>query len=1275
MRLARVRLAGFKSFADPTEFRFDHPITGIVGPNGCGKSNVVDAIKWVLGERSAKSLRGDAMLDVIFAGSAARKPIGVASVTLTFDNPVIENDNGQAGGRLLDIDTEQVDVARRLHRDGRSEYLLNGNKCRLRDIKELFMDTGIGAHAYSIIEQGRVDAMLTANPVERRNILEEAAGIAKFRARKVEAARKLERSEVNLVRVREQLASTERRLRTIRSQAAKARRFHDLDTRHHQLRVDLALDQYHEFRERLDGLTSRITSLDEERRQLAETLTRLEDEKQSAELDRHDAQQRQRQTEERRLELVASRKHAQQRRDLMQRNLAESQEHIDENRNRLSELTERIEALLDQVRLAQQAADETEHQLETADETLRRAGEERAESQQVLVEAENAAAQSREAATRTQQARSQHEARRDSIETRTAELDEQSARLAERGSQLETERSTTQDTRTEAESTHTTAQARVTELQEALEAQDRRAAALGERHAALSGRLADARHEKAGVESRLHLLQEMQQAREGLGDGAKAVLDNPDRFPGVRGLLADAVTTHRQHAAQLEAALGGNLDALLVDRIDDVRRLEAAVRPLQSRVAFVAIEGHATPIPLPADLPEPGEPGAAWVRPMLSLIQVDQASRAMFERLLGRTAVVWDLEAALMLTTGPMPGWRFVTRNGDIVEPDGRVIIGHGESEQDDGWIVRRIELEELRATLQELDQQIDSVGGELHALTQTSEAAEQEQTQLSEQLNEARHDAIESQYRTQRLTNDIERIQREIAALDIERNEVDERRAELQTEYGQLRERLERLIEDEARHQQATEVAQTRVDEMQNKCNQLQEQLTAARVAVGQTGEKLESARRECRHHGNSADELTRQRDLCQEQLNRSLSQSEQYEATVADAEREMVEATDRLGELTGHTADLETAIQAAESRVEETGERLSGARQTGTRLERDYHAVEISRREVEIKRESLEERCLSEFELDINAAYPPHRAHREEDGFEPIDRTACQSEADTLREEIRQLGNVNLDAITEETKLEERNEDLVKQVEDIDEAVGQLTTLIEDLDKTSRERFAETFEAIRLHFAGPDGMFRKLFGGGNADMVLLPDENGQTDLLESGVEIRAKPPGKEPRVISQLSGGEKSMTAVALLMAIFKSKPSPFCILDEVDAALDDANVERFCSILRPFLDRSHFIVITHHKLTMQSCDQLYGVTMQERGVSKRVAVRVENAQAPDATVESVLADAEKAEKLQKKDAAPKNGTTAGKRSTLPIVETRPSAELRQQLEQAFVAETTSS
>jgi chromosome segregation protein len=635
MRLAKVTLSGFKSFADATEFRFDQPITGIVGPNGCGKSNVVDAIKWVLGERSAKSLRGDAMIDVVFAGSAARKPMGAASVTLSFDNPIIthhafnllsEDDsqlrfriddeqgdrldeasgngthheelngtshNGvtpRAHQRYLNIDTEQVDVTRRLYRDGRSEYLINGKKVRLRDIKELFMDTGIGTHAYSIIEQGRVDAMLMANPIERRSILEEAAGVAKFKARKIEAQRKLERSEVNLVRVREQLENTERRLRIVKGQAAKARKFKELDERYRELRVALALDQYHELRERLDGLTSRLADLDERRAEMTELLGSLEDDKQEAEIARHELQQKQRDIEQNRLQLIATRKHAEQRRELTQRNLGETKTHIEEDRERLKELALRLEAFEQKLEDAASEIASAAEQVAEAERRVSSLNDERAKEQQTLMNARDALDDAKDDHRRIENQRNQIDRQVEAMDGRINGLKEQIDRLSEKRSTLDRERAQSHEQQAQTESRRVFAQKAVQQLEQRLDEFDREAAKLGERQAAIADKLSDLRHERAGIESRRHLLEEMQDARDGLADSVKTVLDAPDQFPGVRGLLGDAIDTDRKHAPLVEAALGENLELLLFDRFEDLQKLQAQLRELPGRVGFMVTE-------------------------------------------------------------------------------------------------------------------------------------------------------------------------------------------------------------------------------------------------------------------------------------------------------------------------------------------------------------------------------------------------------------------------------------------------------------------------------------------------------------------------------------------------------------------------------------------------------------------------------------------------------------------------------------------------------------
>lgn len=1254
MRLAKVTLSGFKSFADTTEFRFDSPITGIVGPNGCGKSNVVDAIKWVLGERSAKSLRGDAMLDVIFAGSAARKPMGAATVTLTFDNPVIRPDAPTAAEqRFLAVDTEQVDVGRRLYRDGRSEYLINQKKCRLRDIKELFMDTGIGTHAYSIIEQGRVDAMLMANPVERRAILEEAAGVAKFRARKVEAQRKLERTEVNLVRVREQLANTERRLRIVKGQAAKARRFQELDERYRELRTALALDIYHELQEQLHGLTSRLTALDRERAGLMETLRGLEDDKQQADLARHDVEDEQRSLEQHKLEAIASRKHASQRREMTLRNLRDAEGHVAEDRARLEELDERVKSLDRQLAQADEAIVAAADRLANCEQTVETLQIDRAGAQRVHLEVRQEAESQRQALNRLEQTQADLAARSRTLDHREQDVSEQVQRTTDHAAQLSTERDNCQQTLDEAERVVTDTQEAAEELGRRVSEHDAQIAALGASASDLASSLSEQRHARAAIESRRCLLEEMQTSHEGLTDAVKAVLDQPAVFPEVRSLLGDVINTDQEHAALVEAALGHTLEALLVPTEADAVRVS-------ERLADV---GRVTMLSLEQDEAPPALPLAAPARPLIDLISVDEAFRPAVTRLLAQTVLVWDLTTAQQLARTTLPGWRLVTRRGDVVEADGRVVTGpRSNGAAGDGWLSRRLELARLQEQVVERDERIAALSEELGAINARSEAEHARQEAIAQDLDQKRQQLVEAQYAAERCQTDLQRLERQEAAAEQERHELQQRLSALRDERTRLEaQRADVSTQLDEQHQSLAE-AERALAQAEAAIESVQEGLAAARVDLGQAGEQLEASRRERRHVQQAQEESARQREICRQQVHRHLSQIEQYEAAVADADREITEASSVVERIEAESSGLDARLRQAEQDVVEAAERLSDARQQANRLDRDYHAVEISRREVEVKREGLEDRTLEDLELDLNIAYIPYRAQLEEEPQTPIDRDSAEQEIGDLRTAIKKLGNVNIDAIEEETLLEDRNEDLIRQVEDIDSARAQLEGLIGSLESASRQRFEDTFNMIRENFAGPQGMFRRLFGGGSADIMLLPDEEGNIDWLESGVEIRAKPPGKEPRVISQLSGGEKTMTAVALLMAIFKSKPSPFCILDEVDAALDDANVDRFCRILEPFIGDSHFIIITHHKHTMGECDQLYGVTMQERGVSKRVAVQVDEVGADGKLSKAAMQRAARQEPVED---ARLNGES---QEAAPVIETKPASALREQLTRAF-------
>lgn len=1242
MRLAKLVLSGFKSFADPTEFRFDAPITGIVGPNGCGKSNVVDAIKWVLGERSAKSLRGGAMLDVIFAGSAARKPSGMASVTLCFENPLLavaidlgeddtpllDNETDPETGepiervvdrravrnRRLPIDSDLVEVTRRLTSDGKSDYLINGRKVRLKDIRDLFLDTGIGNDAYSIIEQGKVDAMLLANPVERRSILEEAAGVARFRVRKIESTRKLESAEKNLVATREQLANTERRLRIVRSQADKAKRFQELETRRRFLRRELSLDTFHELEERLKTATREMQALEADKISLSAALSAAEDAKQDAEITRHTVATEQHRLEQRRLELAGAEGQAKQRAEFAQRTLGDARGALEEERAQLLKLETEGATLAAEASNARAQLDAAQAGAAAVEQTAATESERRQKAQQQAFEAQRTADVIGEQASRLERERGAQAQRLAGIESRSRSLADELRRLEARIEPFARELDTHRAARLSHVVRAIVASDEITRIQRQLDERTRAASSLTETQSKIARELARVRDEKTAVESRRRVLDEMGRAHEGLGSGVRTVLSDRARFGAVIGVMADLLDTDRGNADAVEAALGDLLELVVLNDAALLAPHAETALALRVRVAFAsnAALGSTQDMReiLAARLAGLGGANGALLgaTPLLELVRIDPRIRPLAERLLSATFVVDTIERAVALAQGALAGCRIATRSGALVDERGRV-IANASARADaagGGFLARRAEHAELVARSNALAIEVGGLEEQSIQLEVESKAAQESARAANAALADARRSALDAQHQTERIEQLMRQIERQRDSASAERGNLDERMKSSEEEARTAHARLDGLTAETTQATGKRDEARGALEAAKLVAAEAGEAVAAARVKAAEAQAALDAARREQRHIETRTSEIARQDGALRESTLRRVAAIERAEAMLEESSRELTEASAGLVSLAAEFVTIGERLRASQSAVEEVSRRVDAARTEAMRVERSAHAVELSRRELEVRREALEEQTLSEIELDLRATYETYLDERAVEGFAAIERESAQGEADELKEAIRKLGNVNLDAIDELVQLEIRNEDLAKQLVDIDSAKSSLEALITELDEASRTRFQQTFERVRETFAGQTGMFRRLFGGGSADIYLLPLENGETDWLESGVEIRAKPPGKEPRVISQLSGGEKTMTAVALLMAIFQSKPSPFCILDEVDAALDEANVERFCHALTPFLDVSHFIVITHHKRTMQACHQLYGVTMPERGVSRRVAVK---------------------------------------------------------------------
>jgi len=1273
MRLSRITLNGFKSFADRTEFTFDAPVTGVVGPNGCGKSNIVDAIKWVLGERSAKSLRGKEMADVIFAGSSGRKPSGMASVALAFENPMLEgaqvelfeaaeqvramsaalqsttaddhddeidsDDPAQVDEaamsigidrrrrtRYLPIDAEVVEVERRLYRDGKSQYLINGRTARLKDIRELFMDTGVGADAYSIIEQGRVDAMLLANPVERRTFFEEAAGIARFKARRIESQRKLERTETNLVRTREQLESTERRLRIVKGQAAKARKFMELDIEFKARRLALAFEQYDDLRQRLDGLTSRLQSLEKERKAAIAEVAEFEDDKQNKEIERSKLH---REREEQERELTNATHLAQsaaQRKAMAERALEESRQQIEADEHRITELASDIERLTKEAEEQAVLAASLTEGVREAELQLQTVAEQRERVQSELSDQRLKLSERRSAVANIDRERGSLNARLEADRRRIAQQQEQLDALDRRGAALADERTQVENDRDALSTEVAKRRTVVRDLEHGISSAVSSATSLSEDQRSLATSLSEREQQLARLDSRRTTLDEMATARVGLGEAVRKLLERRDEIQNgstaephegvlehIIDPLADLIEVDADDAVAVEAALGSTLQAVVVDRafaLADCTDLTA----LPGRVTFLPIRPETVPSEHRTGATQLMQAAPGHVVPLFDRIRCDVRVATSLQRVLGGTYLVKDLDAAIMLGAGPMAGGRFVTRAGEILEPDGRVIAGPlgagSDSDEGSGLLQRASELSTLTEQVNAIQKQIDAKRLELRSIDEAAAQLERKLAELRSRQAAEQRLLIGGESRIDRLNADLQRLDREQPKLTTEADRCRSNIEELHAEQRDLRDKLDSLDRLHAEQAGVVNEIERSVESSQTLLDQINEKLTAVRVSLGQQSEKLSTSQREHRRLLAQSEEADRQRGRVTEAHTLRLAKVDEHDAIIREAAAEIEGASARQAELESTLDGVRRQIEQATDAVREASTVLEEARQRAGRIERDWNSLELSKRELEVRRENIEERTAEELMIDVGAEYREYREMIAGGDVERIDAEETSKEINELRSAIKKLGNVNVDSIKEEDELAGRNELLIQQVDDIDRARTQLEELITRLNDVSRDRFKEVFETIQGHFSGNDGMFRRLFGGGSAQVRLIPDaETGEIDWLESGVEVTAKPPGKEPRSISQLSGGEKTMTAVALLLSIFHSKPSPFCVLDEVDAALDDANVERFSKIIRQFLEHCHFIVITHNKRTMQIADQLFGVTMQERGVSTRVSVRFED------------------------------------------------------------------
>ncbi|MEB3101198.1 chromosome segregation protein SMC [Ferviditalea candida] len=1190
MFLKRIELTGFKSFADKTELEFVTGITAVVGPNGSGKSNISDGIRWVLGEQSAKSLRGGKMEDVIFAGSVTRKPVNYGEVSLSLDN----------SDKALPLDFSEVTVTRRIHRSGESEYFINKQSCRLKDITELFMDTGIGREAYSIIGQGRIEEILSSRSEERRGIFEEASGIVKYKSRKKEAQKKLDETEQNLVRIHDLVSELEDQIEPLRKQSENAVLYKQLKEQLKANEISMYVLQIEQLHRSWQEAGEKLELLKQQQLKLSTVVSshdaqlekhRLETRRLEEELEHLQAVFLQLSEEfekcegfgevlkERRRNLERNREQYAQTLELQRKRIAERTSERDDLVEKLGSISRKLEDLM-------VSLEEEQRRLEGVHGGTSVAREEELKGE--LLEILNKMAQARNEIR-------YYEQQSESAERRIGRLQEERSKWTEQLRQMEE--------RKEHYGKH------LHRIAEEIEGIRSRYAETGQqlkqKQALLDEVLLTARKWEQKLDalvSRRDTMLELQNEYDGFQQGVREVLKagKPSGgLKGVHGAVAELVKVPEQYETAVETALGAALQHIVMENEASARE---AIQYLKRRQS-----GRATLLPLnvikgrsiPDNDRRTAERVEGFVGIAVDLVDFEDRYNDIFRNLLGNVIISENLEQANRIAASCQYRFRVVTLEGDVVNAGGSM-TGGSQQKRNANLLGRKRQIEQLdeeigqaKEQLGKLKENVKSVRQELEQLQSSLEQLRQlgEQKRLEEQRNLAEQKQLLNEY--QNAQDQLELLGQESDGNSQEKREYEVRKAELTAGLAAFQ-------EQEAAVQQAVRDAESERKRNESVKEELQTALTRLKVEAAAVSQEKQSAEDQLRRMNEDLRELQEEeKSVCQLSLQADRELAANREETVQQTEnlnsyqlqkRECAETIDRK------KTERAEWIRKLEEEADETKEQRIELR----KIEEQMHQTEVRVNRLDVELDNLLKKLSEDYEISFEMARERYPV--------PEDVIGTQAIVRDLKRQIAQLGDVNLGAIDEYQRVNERYSFLNEQKLDLIEAKTTLYQVIREMDEEMSRRFRETFEAIRSHFVV---VFAKLFGGGRADLILTDPEL----LLETGVEIVAQPPGKKLQNLSLLSGGERALTAIALLFAILLVKPVPFCVLDEVEAALDDANVTRFAQYLREFSSETQFIVVTHRKGTMEEADVLYGVTMEEDGVSKLVSVRLEDQEAASA------------------------------------------------------------
>ena len=1177
MYLKNIEVQGFKSFAQKINFEFHNGITGIVGPNGSGKSNVGDAVRWVLGEQSAKQLRGGNMQDVIFSGTETRKPLSFASVAITLDN----------SDHKLPVDFQEVTVTRRLYRSGESEYLINGSACRLKDIHEMFYDTGIGKEGYSIIGQGQIDKILSGKPEERRELFDEAAGIVKFKRRKNTTIKKLEEEQQNLVRVTDILSELTRQLAPLEKQAETAKIYLGKREMLKELDVNLFLAENEHTESLLKELEEKTKTAEHQLQETNGAYEKTKEEYDRLEKELEELEEKMESLREETQGKALQKQQLEGQINVLKEQLSAGEQNREHYESRLlsiaEELSKKEEAKKEQQEegeLLKEKTSEMKKQMKKKEEALSRIQENIQECSVAVEEGKNEIIEILNTRATTKGKAQRFDTMMEQIGIRKAELSQKILKL-------KSEEEEQSGAMKRAAAKYEAITALIEEMNEECNRLNEEVFSIQEQLKNQNGQMEAGQAAYHREASRLDSLKNMAERYDGYGNSIRRVMEQKERVPGIEGVVADLIQVNKDYEIAIEIALGGSIQNIVTDNEQTAKQMIEFLK--KNRF------GRATFLPLSSvnargefsqkeALKEEGVIGLAS-----ELVNAAPRYQGVIRYLLGRVLVVDHIDHAIAIGRKYRHTLRMVTIEGESLSPGGSMT--GGAFRNNSNLLGRKREIEELekkvrslKTELEEMQKSIDESRSKRNVIRDTiADFKEKLRLQYIEQNT--------AKMSMNQLEEKNEQIQR--GYLQVQRDQMDMQRQvrEVQEDHSRIKKELEESQKDEKELETFIETRQQELDEWKNEESEVLKELENIRLEVSSMGQKTQFTMENLSRLASEISSFTEEKEKIRENLKLGKEEMEKkrkdissLKNTIANFDEEEKASKDSLKVLIEEKEERNKSHKA----FFEKRDALSGQISL---LDKECFRLKSQAEKIEENREAQISYMWEEYEITPNNALQ----YKKE---ELTDRQEMQKEIGKIKEEIRRLGTVNVNAIEDYKELLERHTFLSNQYEDLQQAEKTLEQIIEELDEGMRKQFSEKFREIQREF---DKAFKELFGGGKGTLELSEDE----DILEAGIRIISQPPGKKLQNMMQLSGGEKALTAIALLFAIQNLKPSPFCLLDEIEAALDDSNVGRFAGYLQKLTKNTQFIIITHRRGTMNAADRLYGITMQEKGVSTLVSV----------------------------------------------------------------------